>query len=364
MKKRAVAAADKKTSEQKPAERCFKVPLVSQFYTSPELPPIADSTTKLECTSAGIYVVTAIAFALLVYQGLTTVQEVSVTVIVPIATGLEDGFVCKSLGRYSGQILGCNAVGVPTQAAASICNPPSPPVNCPSGVVGCTGADLEFHFSPSVSVTMTNVYFASHADCLSQMASIVADSMAEYYSSVDASQNILLNYRPYDGSISIGDSSAVFQMASSFELYYYANPFVQRRDGQAFCGSDMTNYYANGSIIPNSSVDIFIKNLPRNFLSGQYTCPSGNTPTPENYRAPFVSLGPYRCTKTTQITQPILQVLGSSVSNAATVMTVLSMALAWIIQKMNEKASQDKRGVDRVVPKADIATEDAAETSK
>lgn len=104
-------------------------------------------------------------------------------------------------------------------------------------------------------------------------------------------------------------------------------------------------------MIENSALDIFAKTLPKVLLSDAFTDGPYCTakPTAANICLPFQTIGPYSCTKTTKITQPILQVLGSSISNAATVMTVLSMALAWIIQKISvEKVSYDRATVNRV----------------
>lgn len=61
-----VGAAANKTDEKKPAQRCSKVSMVSQL----ELPPI--------------------------------VQEVIATAIIPVTTGLDEGYVCNNIGRYSG----------------------------------------------------------------------------------------------------------------------------------------------------------------------------------------------------------------------------------------------------------------------
>lgn len=184
----------------------FDVPLISHFYESPQLPPIIQSKTKLKLASMGVYLLTAIAFALLVYQGVTTTQKVSVTVIVPVTTGLDDGFVCKSLGKYSRQAYTCIFTDT-TKMVDVLCNPPKPAVNCPSG---CSSADLTLSAGFEWKVQMKNVYFQSYGDCVDKMGSIlkatVVSPLAYAYESV-------MKWPPYSGPISIGDSTAELQVS-------------------------------------------------------------------------------------------------------------------------------------------------------
>lgn len=335
------------------------VPLLSQFYESPELPQIIKNTMKLEWASIGTYLITAAAFALLVYQGLTTVQEVSITVIVPVTTGLDDGYICKNLGRYSGSPYNCDWPDSLIKQA--VCNPSSPPGNCPDGKVICPST-LSARGQPGWFITMENVYFESFDDCVKKIGSIMSDTVESPASYVYSSTEGFLNWSPYNGSINIGDDTAVFSVRLSFNIRFYSGlttgglvSFLYPTDGSSFCGTDGTNFNSDGSLISNSSVDIFVRTLPSLMLSDQSSskssCPNA---TPETVCQPFHTVGPYSCTKTTKITQPILQVLGSSVSNAATVMTVLSMALAWIIQKMNDKRLQDQAAIEKVAPKPEM----------
>lgn len=331
----------------------FDVPLVSQFYESPELPPIIESKTKLKLTSVGIYLLTVVAFALLVYQGLTTTQEVSVTVIVPVTTGLDDGFVCKSLGKYSGQAYSCIFTDT-NKIVDVLCNPPKPAVNCPNG---CSSAGLTLSAGFEWNIQMKHVYFESYGDCVDKIESILKATVA---SPLSYTYDSVMKWPPYSGPISIGDNTAELQVnldISAGAVGMSPNVYfsVVRSDNGAFCGTDGTNYNSDGTVITDSSVDQFIKGLSSKLLSDKLTggasCP---TPIAEKVCQPFQTMGPYSCTKTTLITQPVLQVLGSSVSNAATIMTVLSMAIAWIVKQLDQKISSKRSTADKVAAKTEI----------
>lgn len=285
------------------------------------------------------------------YQGLTTVQEVSATVIVPVTNELDSGFVCKSLGKYSGEFYSCYVMD-PNPFIDALCNPPKPAVNCPNGCTG-KGLDLGIGMGFGWNIQMENVYFESYADCVGKMQSIVEATVALAATSTYDSQTMSKAFS-YDGPISIGDNSAGFKVSVGFPGCHDGHCLVYSTSGSPFCGSDGSNFNSDGTMIADSTMGQFAKGLPSfllgDKLKGQPSCPA---PTPEYICQPFQNLGPYSCTKTTRITEPLLQVLGSSVSNAATFMTFVSMALAWIMKKWDEKFSI----ADRVTPKAETKSD-------
>lgn len=347
MKKISTTSAPTEKKARNFLSRLIDFPVLSQFYEFPDVPPIIESKKKLKYISAGVCLLTAVAFVLLVYQGLTTLQEVSVTVIVPVTNGLDSGFVCKSLGKHSGLPYSCNFWDT-NPIVDVLCNPPKPAVNCPNGCTS-TGLNLAVGMGFAWYLQMKNVYFESYADCVSKMQTIVEATIAPATTATYDSQTNQKTFS-YNGPISIGDNSAVLEVTVGFPGCHDGHCFIYSETGSAFCGGDGTNFNTDGTLIPDSAMDQFAKGLPSFLLGGklkgQSNCPA---PTPEYICEPFRNLGPYSCTKTTQITEPLLQVLGSSVSNAATVMTVVSMALAWIVKKWDEKFQIT---ADKVAPMA------------
>lgn len=235
-----------------------------------------------------------------------------------------------------------------------VCNPPKPAVNCPNG---CSTAGLTVATGIEWNVQMKNVYFESYGDCVDKIGSILKSTIA---SPIPYNYNSVMKWPPYSGPISIGDSTAELQVSldmgagpvgMSPNLYF---PVVNTYNSP-FCGSDGTNYNSDGTVITDSSVDQFLKGLSTTLLSDKLTGGAGClTPIPENVCQPFQSLGPYSCTKTTVITEPVLQVLGSSVSNAATIMTVVGMAIAWLVKQWDQKISSKRSAVDEVAAKTEI----------
>ncbi|KAJ0412223.1 hypothetical protein ATCC90586_006609 [Pythium insidiosum] len=184
--------------------------LLQSFYKEPPLPLISASTRKLELITIGVYVLGAVAFAILVFIGLTTEEEVSVTLIVPTLSALVgEGYVCKNLGSYTGVPYTCLWHGNNPKFLNALCNPLRSPME------------------------MENVFFESYEDCMGKMESILA---------------ALLYNRE------IGNATRFMDGTTSFEVP--AHPRHRERPSQIFGTTNTVDFvYSDGSMIEIMDID-------------------------------------------------------------------------------------------------------------
>lgn len=191
---------------------------------------------------------------------------------------------------------------------------------------------------------MQDVYFESYEDCLGKIGSILQATIQVPLTYTYTPNRTEVDWQVYDGPIVIGDNSAVFLVSTldplrhidadnSSKIDYHVSP----SDGAAFCGADGSNFNfnSNGSVIPDSALDQFVKSIPSHLLTDAFTGgPNCPPPTPANIGQPFLDIGPYSCTKTTQII----------------IMTAVGVALAWLMKTWEEKVSFKQSATDNVAP--------------